>query len=78
MDLRKLRQRAPPMTLEIDVIDGRVTVDGVLVWRAGAPGVASLEGRPVRYLDLSAKLVIDARDGRQPAAFVLFDEEEFP
>ncbi|ANH67312.1 hypothetical protein [Mitsuaria sp. 7] len=66
------------MNLEIDVIDGRVTVDGKLVWQAGALGVAGLEGGPVRYLDLSAKLVIDARSGRAPAAFVLFDEEEFP
>src|SRR6185436_16168289 len=66
------------MNLEINVIDGVVAIDGDAVWRAGTPNAQSAEGRPVRYLDLSAKLVIDARDGRSPAAVVLFDEEDFP
>ncbi|WP_431257463.1 hypothetical protein ACQ86G_22880 [Roseateles chitinivorans] len=66
------------MNLEIDVIDGLVAVDGKAVWRAGAPNAQPSDWRPVRCLDLSAKLVIDARDGRAPAAFVLFDEEDFP
>lgn len=66
------------MNLEIDVVDGRVTVDGVAVWPADGLDAAALEKRSVCYLDLAAKLVIAEDAGRGPTAFVLFDEEEFP
>ncbi|MFX1683022.1 hypothetical protein PV762_27775 [Mitsuaria sp. CC2] len=66
------------MNLEIDLIDGLVSVDGEVAWRIGALNPPVLVGRPVRYLDLPAKLVIDAGAGSEQAVFVLFDEEEFP
>jgi len=65
------------VVLDIDVLKGCVAVDGGVVWQSGASGPAALERSPVTCLDLSAKLVVDTRDGKA-AAFILFDEEDFP
>lgn len=65
------------MKLEINVIDGFVAADDQVVWQSDASGPLSPEPSPVMCLDLSAKLIVDTRDGK-PVAFVLFDEEDFP
>lgn len=66
------------MNLEIDVLTGGVLVDGKVVWTACEPAHAPQSGCPVRYLDLTAQLVIGEAEGKGVVAAVLFDEEEFP
>ncbi|HEY1395448.1 hypothetical protein [Roseateles sp.] len=66
------------MNLDIDVVAGRVLVDGKVVWETAAPKAQPNDGRPVRYLDLAASLVIAEEEGKGVVAAVLFDEEEFP
>jgi hypothetical protein len=66
------------VNLEIDVLTGRVLVDGKVVWTAGESAPVPQSGRPVRYLDLTARLVIGEAEGKGVVAAVLFDEEEFP
>ncbi len=66
------------MVLDVDVLNGCVTVDGVVVWKADAPNAPAQEVRPVRCLDLAAKLLMGSRAGGEDSVFVLFDEEEFP
>ncbi|SEK30119.1 hypothetical protein SAMN05216359_101348 [Roseateles sp. YR242] len=66
------------MNLEIDVLTGRVLVDGKVVWTAGEPAPVLQSGQPVRYLDLTGRLVIGEAEGKGVVAAVLFDEEEFP
>lgn len=65
------------MNLQINVIDGLIAADDRVLWRSGESGARALERSPVMWLDLSAQLVVDTRDGK-PVAFVLFDEEDFP
>ncbi|RZI55589.1 MAG: hypothetical protein EOP37_27550 [Rubrivivax sp.] len=64
------------MNLDIDVTTGRVLIDGKGVWAPGEP--VSPSESSVRYLDLSARLVIAEEEGHGVVAAVLFDEEEFP
>jgi len=65
------------MNLEINLIEGLITAGGEVVWQSGASGQSALERSPVTCLDLSAKLVVDTRDGKA-VAFILFYEEDFP
>ncbi|WP_343637030.1 hypothetical protein [Roseateles sp.] len=65
------------MVLEIDILKGRVLVDGMAAWSAGDGASALEDERVVRCLDLDAILVIAEEEGKGVVATVLFDEEEF-
>lgn len=65
------------MNVEIDVQNGAVLADGLVIWSVGEPAPVPERRVSVNYLNLTADFVIAEEDVGVVATFI-FDEEEFP
>ncbi|ALV07794.1 hypothetical protein [Roseateles depolymerans] len=66
------------VNLEIDVLNGRVLMDGNAVWAADGALRGQDRKRPIRCLDRSGELLIGESQNAGTVVTILFDEEEFP